>query len=161
MLLEDGAQGMGWRLLNEEEGSQGAMGFAEDAAPGGLRFGPSGDPFLLNASKATPAGGTLDAAVHGTPTYVDVGGQSVSPESLANMIKSSPEYTGQPIRLLSCSAGCQVDGFAQKLANALGVPVSAPNDIIWAWQDGTLTIGPSHTANSGNFVEFLPAGGGN
>jgi RHS repeat-associated protein len=140
---------------------QGEVGLAEDVAPGGLRFGGPGDPFLQNASKANPVSGALDVAVHGTPTYVEVGGQAVSPEALANMIKSSPEYTGQPIRLLSCSTGCLVDGFAQNLANALNVPVYAPNDIIWAWPNGVLTIGPDEFTNSGSFVEFLPAGGGN
>jgi hypothetical protein len=77
---------------------------------------------------------------------------------LAQLIESSPEFAGQPVRLLSCGTGCLPEGFAQNLANKLGVPVSAPNDIIWAWPNGELSIGPDEFTNSGSFVTFVPGG---
>ncbi len=33
------------------------------------------------------------------------------------------------------------------------------NDIIWAFPNGRLTIGPTPAANSGSFIHFLPGGG--
>lgn len=49
------------------------------------------------------------------------------------MIKQNPQYKkGQTIRLLSCSTGSISNGFAQRLANKLGVKVEAPVDVLWA-----------------------------
>jgi hypothetical protein len=42
------------------------------------------------------------------------------------------------------------------LRKKLNVPVSAPNNIIWAYPDGRLTIGITPTINNGSFVNFLP-----
>lgn len=65
------------------------------------------------------------------------------------MIKNNPQYNGQPIRLLSCNTGKLPDGFAKNLVNKLGTNVSAPNDIIWTYLNGKLTIGPTPTSNTG------------
>ncbi len=128
------------------------------ATPGGVQFGPDGDAFLTNASRATPIPGTLDVAVHGSPLDVQIGENVVNHRVLAQLIENSPEIGGQPVRLLSCETGCLPEGFAQNLANKLGVPVSAPNDIIWAWPNGELSIGPDEFTNSGSFVTFVPGG---
>jgi len=47
------------------------------------------------------------------------------------------------MRLLSCSTGEHYNGLAQNLANKLGVNVLAPSDLLWAYQDGKLGIGPA------------------
>ena len=58
--------------------------------------------------------------------------------------------------LLSCSTGAVVDGgycFAEELANALGVTVWAPNDLIIFRGDGTFYIGRDR---GGEFLPFGP-----
>jgi RHS repeat-associated protein len=129
------------------------------AAKGGIQFGTAGDQFLVNASKATPVNGMLDVAVHGSPLSVDIGADTVNHRVLASLIERNPDFSGQGIRLLSCETGNLPNGFAQNLANKLGVPVQAPNDIIWAFPNGRLTIGATPAANSGSFIQFLPGGG--
>ena len=37
--------------------------------------------------------------------------------------------------LFSCLTGAKSDGFAQKLADSLGAPVRAPNDIAWLFTE--------------------------
>jgi hypothetical protein len=130
-----------------------------EAAKGGVQYGTAGDAFLANASRATQPAGMLDVAVHGSPLSVEIGANTVNHRVLAGLIERNAQFAGQPVRLLSCETGCLPNGFAQNLANKLGVPVHAPNDIIWAYPSGRLTIGPTAGANSGSFVPFLPGGG--
>jgi RHS repeat-associated protein len=125
---------------------------------GGIRYGPVNDAFLVNASKAKSAKGMLDVAVHGSPRSVSIGDNVVNHRVLAHLIEHNPEFNRQAIRLLSCETGCLADGFAQNLANKIGVAVYAPDDIIWAYPDGSLSIGPLPIANSGDFMPFLPGG---
>lgn len=65
---------------------------------------------------------------------------------------------GQPIRLLSCSTGGVDDGFAQNLANKLGVDVLAPTDLLWVRPNGSFTIGPFDLINSGQLKLYAPKG---
>jgi hypothetical protein len=128
------------------------------AAKGGAHYGTAGDAFLTNASRATQPAGMMDVAVHGSPVAAEMGTQTVNHRVLANLISRNSEFTGQPIRLLSCKTGCLSNGFAQNLSNKLGVPVHAPDDLIWAFPNGRLTIGPTQGANTGSFVPFVPGG---
>jgi len=57
---------------------------------------------------------------------------------------------------LSCNTGKLTNGFEQNLANKLGVPVYAPNNIIWTFLDGSLSIGATPFVNSGSFIKFVP-----
>ena len=80
--------------------------------------------------------------------------------TLADVIRARRDYKpGTPIRLLACSTGRQ-DGdtpcIAQRLADELGVDVTAPNDILWVFPDGTLTIGPKMGHNTGRFITYRP-----
>jgi hypothetical protein len=59
-----------------------------------------------------------------------------SAETLANIIQSSEKFTGQAIKLESCYSGMQPFGQAQNLSNLLGVPVKAPNNILYARPSG-------------------------
>ena len=54
------------------------------------------------------------------------GGICVSPQGLANMITSNPDYRGQYIRLYVCHSGTGTQSFAQQLSNIMGIPVAAP-----------------------------------
>jgi len=69
--------------------------------------------------------------------------------SLAKYLKQDAGYAGGPIRLLSCGSGSAPNGFAQNLANKMGVEVMAPSDTIWAFPNGKLVIGPNQFSNTG------------
>ena len=81
---------------------------------------------------------------------------NMSARTLAAVIQHSKGYKGQKIRLLSCSTG-RITGdeycFAEELANALGVEVIAPNDILYISANGELQVGD---AGDGKFVIFKP-----
>lgn len=59
------------------------------------------------------------------------------------------------VRLLSCSTGSVDDGFAQQLANALGVEVEAPSDVLIVAPNGKYKIGYD---GSGKMNIFKPKG---
>lgn len=101
----------------------------------------------------------FDVAMHGTPTGVCFGSSeetNMSARLLAEVIRHSDGYHGQPVRLLSCSTGLSTDGsycFAEELANALGVPVRAPNDVLFISQNGVLKVG---MVGQGTFKDYIP-----
>lgn len=100
--------------------------------------------------------GVLDIVVHGTSSSVLVrDGVYVNHRVLAKMIQANPQFTGQPIRLLSCNTGASSTGFAQNLANKLNVTVVAPNKFIFADGNGR------HFINGGKLVggRILPVKG--
>ena len=97
---------------------------------------------------------------HGQPESVFLLGERSDHRTLADVIRARRDYKpGTPIRLLACSTGRQ-DGdtpcIAQRLADELGVDVTAPNDILWVFPDGTLTIGPKMGHNTGRFITYRP-----
>lgn len=47
------------------------------------------------------------------------------------MIRSSKNYTGKKIRLISCEVAAEGANAAQALADELGVEIMAPNDVVW------------------------------
>ena len=120
-----------------------------------------GEVFGKYASKASPIDGYTDVIIHGAPpNKVGVlhNGEWIylDQRSLANFLRQDAGYTGGPIRLLSCGTGSSPTGFAQNLANKIGVEVMAPSDTIWAFPSGKLTIGPDSFTNTGQWNTFLP-----
>lgn len=80
----------------------------------------------------------------------------MSARTLATVIRHSKGYTGQNIRLLSCNTGKTVGDaycFAEELANALGVTVTAPNKALYIFPDGHLRVGK---LGDGEFVSYGP-----
>ena len=89
---------------------------------------------------------TLDVVGHGTSETLQIdslkgveGVNGLNPKTgevdsklLSKIIENNPQFTGQNIRLLSCSTGACDTGIAQNVANRLNVEVSAPNDVLWA-----------------------------
>ncbi|MCU1643424.1 MAG: putative NAD(+)--arginine ADP-ribosyltransferase [Nocardia sp.] len=76
--------------------------------------------------------GEHDVVVHGDrfgkPTTDD--NFEVDPQRVVEAIRNNPNYVeGTPIRLLSCHSGNDI-GWAQHVANELGVPVRAPSDLV-------------------------------
>lgn len=119
---------------------------------------PDGDVLVERTKLVKPDGNKFDVALHGMPDSVAFGSKNsnMSPRLLASIIRHSEGYNGQEVRLLSCNTGVQVDGgycFAEELANALGIAVYAPNDLIFFRKDGTFYIGENH---DGAILKFKP-----
>lgn len=124
----------------------------------GISAFPADDILSERVKLVEPEGNLFDVAMHGSPTAVSFGGTdaNMSPRLLASVIRHSEEYHGQDIRLIACSTGQIVDGeycFAEELANALGVTVFAPNDLIFITGDGKIKVG---RRGSGSIVPYKP-----
>ena len=101
--------------------------------------------------------GFFDFAAHGRPDAIEYGSEDMmlTAREVANIIRHNKDYNGEKVRLLSCSTGADDDGFAQHLANALGVEVEAPSDILLVYPNGTYKIGYD---GSGEMRTFKPGG---
>ena len=60
----------------------------------------------------------------------------------------------EPVRLVSCEAAC--GSAAQDLADALGAPVLAADDVVWTTQKGNVVAGPQPNIPTGNWTWFTP-----
>ncbi len=108
--------------------------------------------FAANRPDVDPDG-MFDVVVHGSPDAVryDLDGRQIMIDHrvAADLITNDANYTGGPIRLLSCNTGCRSDGFAQNLANRLGVEVTAPDNTLWYWPNGSSAIAPPRNTATG------------
>lgn len=119
---------------------------------------PENDPLSRYVQNVKPLKTYFDVAMHGSPTAVGFGTTeaNMSPRLLASIIRHSDGWNGQKIRLLSCSTGQQEGDnycFAEELANALGVEVKAPNDMLYIYPSGKMQVGKY---NTGQLVSFKP-----
>ncbi len=140
--------------------------------PGSIDYMPPGDKFSesIRKRKDVDANGFYDVIAHGTQKTVLIehhGKQvEISHRTLARVLENNPEaYGKRGIRLLSCSTGKIPHGFAQGLADKLGVPVIAPNDYLWVDNNGRYfvaagqRIGGKFVADinkRGKFVTYFP-----
>ena len=101
--------------------------------------------------------GFFDFAAHGTSNSIEYGTRDnkMNAREVARIIMHNESYNGEKVRLLSCSTGSTEDGFAQQLANALGVEVEAPTDILYVYPDGRMMVGFDGT---GEMKIFRPKG---
>ena len=102
-----------------------------------------------------------DVVIHGTSNSVAImhNGKWVHLDQrrLSTLLKHDKEFRkNKAIRLISCSTGSDTAGFAQNLANKLGVKVKAPSDTLWVFPDGKMRIGPSQFKNIGHWVTYTP-----
>lgn len=125
----------------------------------------AGDNLKLFATRVKAEDGFTDVVIHGNPDTAEYyyNGKWVYPDhrTVALMLKKDVGYKSGAIRLLSCSAGKKDFGFAQNLANKMGVPVKAPTDTLWVWPNGRITIGPNQYTNTGTWRVFKPKKKGN
>jgi hypothetical protein len=143
-------------------------------APGPARFMAPADRFYAFASRRSDVDpdGWFDVVAHGTSQQVEVmtskGPALVDHRVAARLIQQEPGYQGQPIRLLSCETGACDAGFAQHLANRLGVPVQAPTELLWAYDNGTMLVARGimrdgallpDLSHPGTFRTFFPGNG--
>src|SRR5262249_34444133 len=92
-----------------------------------------------------PHGGTYEVYVHGTPysvTAQDGYGRwyTMTPQELTYRISMAGNYDGSPIYLGACNTGRVENGFASGLAGHFGAGVSAPNETILVYGDGSQQI---------------------
>ena len=119
---------------------------------------PEDDPLTENIKAVKPLKTFFDVAMHGSPTAVGYGTTetNMSPRLLASVIRHTDGWNEQKIRLLSCSTGKQTGEeycFAEELANALGVTVRAPNDVLYINKHGGIYVGETR---NGKFVDYYP-----
>lgn len=119
---------------------------------------PDGDPLNENVKRVKPLKTYFDVSMHGSQTAVGFGTKelNMSPRLLAAVIRHSKGWNGQKVRLLSCSTGARMENdycFAEELANALGVEVKAPDDVLFISGAGVLKVG---THGEGNILPFTP-----
>ncbi len=114
------------------------------------------DLFGKYASKIPKKDGYYDVIMHGAPKTVEFFGERTDAKTIAEIIKKRKDYNKESVRLLSCSTGKGEECFAQRLSDELKVEVEAPNDTIWAFNDGSYTIGKSQYSNTGKMIKFTP-----
>jgi hypothetical protein len=117
---------------------------------------------MRTAAKTVPADpGHYTVDMHGNPNNVFVGNNALTPNDLADLLENDPNWNqAQPIRLMACETGQDPNGFAQQLADRLGVPVKAPDQL--GWSD---TLGNTFSASAagrdqwGNLIPTHPPDG--
>ncbi|MEO8671008.1 MAG: RHS repeat-associated core domain-containing protein [Tahibacter sp.] len=99
------------------------------------------DNFGHALNHVAPDPGKLDVVVHGNELGFGLPDKTpISPQQLAQMIKSDFRYNGGAIRLFSCESGKSMAGAAQQLANALGVDVYAAPQALDLYGNGLMTM---------------------
>lgn len=110
------------------------------------------EALFRNAKNVRPIEGYEDFTCHADPDnfLIDMKGEgndedffTLTPEQYAEAIKRSNTYKGGNIRILSCQAGAKEDGAAQRLADALGVDVYAPTEIVNIAENGEIFLSDS------------------
>lgn len=109
----------------------------------GVAFFAPDDATLRRSARRVPAfPGEFVADVHGSPQSVRLGVRPpvhLDAAGFAAVLRASG-WSGRPIRLFSCRTGREDDGFAQQLADELGVAVTAPTTAVGLADDGQVTV---------------------
>jgi filamentous hemagglutinin len=146
-------------------GVSGRVPYAADsgAAPGPVNFMSNSDRFFVNAANRPDIdpNGTFDVVAHGTDQQIQIvtsnGPVMVDARVAGRLIQNSPGYTdGQSVRLLACNTGACDTGFAQNLANKMGVSVEAPTDLVWAYPNGSMVVAPRLSSNPNSYNFNVP-----
>lgn len=137
-------------------------GAATDA---GFSFLPDADQAFSCDVPVYPGEYVLDT--HGNAATVSVDGAELTATDFAEVVAHETNWNGEPIRLFSCNTGEEVGGFAQQLADELGIQVTAPTETVWSVEGGTPIIGNAvfdpvtglygpPAPSSGEWLTFMP-----
>lgn len=103
--------------------------------------------------------GRYDVVMHGSPQIALPYLEKADARLIADVLRSRDDYKGESVRLLSCYTGRADENgecFAQRLADELGVTVTAPDGMLWLYDDGSLTVGKKKGLSTGSMVQFAP-----
>lgn len=116
--------------------------------------------FAFSEAQVRPIEGFTDVSAHGSSNrmYMFHIDRTIEFDHrvIARWLQNHPNYHGGDIRLLSCSTGADTFGFAQNLANKMGVNVLAPTKDLVIGSKGELVFGPSYLENPNNWKLFKP-----
>jgi hypothetical protein len=119
---------------------------------GRVVLGENWDDAIRSARRVRGEPGRFDVVGHGLPNAIyDAEGNALTPSELAVLVRGTPSWGGQDVRLLACSTGCPSATFAQALANELGVRVSAPTTPFSVNSRGGIVLDAG-----GSWVDFEP-----
>ncbi|MGW3895690.1 WXG100 family type VII secretion target [Micromonospora profundi] len=129
---------------------------------------------MRNFDSVAPIPGHHDVVVHGLPNGLfrpglvgadgaDHPANLTHPQQIADAVRANPHYDGGPVRLVSCHTGAVapdvgVPPAAQQVADALGVPVTAPTDAVGVDRYGPVGQTPM-IRGGGEWKIFYPNGG--
>ena len=137
--------------------------------PGGRAFHDPNDAGIIRDALELPARpGMYTMDIHGHPDKVTFLDRPLTEHDLAALIRNDPNWNGQPVWLFSCETGQLDDGFAQRLADELGVVVVAPTEIAVSDEDGNFFVATEtgtdaygepvyHSPPDGVWRKFVPA----
>ena len=126
--------------------------------PAGRALYPRGE-MPATAKKVLPLPGFRTYDIEGDPNNVHIGSTELTVEDLAAFIESDPKWHGEPIRLLSCETGESGFGFAQQLADRLGVAVLAPDEFAFVTKSGNVFVSGWEMSEAGIPVARMPPTG--
>jgi len=111
--------------------------YGNRAVPGSIDYMNSGEQFSkwIRKRSDVDVDGFIDIIAHGTDKTIEIeyNGRTVELDhrSFAKLLSTRQEIAGKNIRLLSCNTGKIPYGFAQGLAQRLGIDVKAPSSFLW------------------------------
>ncbi len=94
---------------------------------------------------------------HGNENGIQLNKKILNADEVACLIRGSEEYVGgsQQVILYACETGKNSDGFAQQLANNLGVNVKAPNKLLYPTKTGGFIVA-GNDYHKGKWITFTP-----
>ncbi|MFD3507566.1 toxin glutamine deamidase domain-containing protein [Nocardia sp. NPDC058666] len=118
-----------------------------------------GDPTMGDLPHRVPADpNRFTADTHITPDgHAVIGGQTLTPEQYGDLLRRSGWDGVTPIRLIGCDAS--TNGFADRLAQHLGVEVLAPTQAAWTDANGNVFSASTVTNPDGSRSPRVPPDG--
>jgi hypothetical protein len=114
-----------------------------DTNAGRAYYESSDTTMRLAAERLNPFEGEYTVDMHGSPDGVQFAESSFDSREVAELIRADPHWDNDPVRLMSCETGQGDQPIAQSLANELGVPVTAPTELVWSGSGGEATVAPA------------------
>lgn len=138
--LEENAEKYGFEFVKQKLKGEGIVPLSR------IYVTEQSDSLLYsNLKKVKPLKGFDDFGGHGGKDFIErtsaIGVVTkYSAKEFADILKYDEEYSGGNIRLLFCKTGASEKGFAQQLADELGVTVLAPTETLWVDENGKLFV---------------------
>ncbi|WP_131760980.1 ADP-ribosyltransferase [Actinomadura fibrosa] len=129
-----------------------------ESTPAGRSFYDPDDHGMRDLARRVPADPerfVLDG--HGTPDGMRINGRHLDVDDVADLVRNDPNWNGREVMLLSCHTG---DGdFAARLAQRLGVPVTAPTGLAWSDSNGNVYASSGQRGPDGRVRPTIPPDG--